>query len=163
MGHGNECEGKAWCLLLIWKKKKQGKTKKQRRSIKIKWQKQCPNPYRLSLFPTSLHTSTSLFSVSCFASMLCLLFGNAFSLSLNRFFSSSKLYIKSNPFVKLYWTIPFHRNLSSTCAWSVLRDFTLIHPVIISLIFLQYLNVNLENILGSVPFALCASSITHKC
>ena len=63
-----------------------------------------------SYFFTQFHFA--LLSVPCFASVLCLLFGNAFSLSLHRFFSSSKLYIKSNPFVKLDWTIPFHRNLS---------------------------------------------------
>ena len=122
-------------------------------------------PLRLSLFPTSLHTSTSLFSLSpvlplCFA--FCLEMPSLSSCM--DVFSSSRLYVKSNPVMKPYWTIPFHRNLSSsTCAWSVLHDFTLIHPVIVSQIFWKYLNMNLENILGFVTFALCTSSITHKC
>lgn len=163
MGHGSECGGKAWCLLLTWKKKKKGKAKTQIK--KTHKNKTTENPYRLSLLPTSLHISTSLFSLSpvlplCFA--FCLEMPSLSSCM--DVFSSSRLYVKSNPFMKLYWTIPFHRNLSSsTYAWSMLHDFTLIHPVIISQIFLKYLNMNLENILGPVTFALCTSSITHKC
>lgn len=112
-GHGSECEEKAWCLLLIWKKKKQGKTKTQVKKIhKNKMTETVHKPLQIESFSYFLtHFHLTLLSVPCFASVLCLLFGNAFSLFLHRF-SSSKLYMKSNPFIKLYWTIPFHRNLS---------------------------------------------------